>query len=157
MSTEDADRFVAEQGKVGALLDADPMPQSAAGLAAWVRDHPAIGNSPGMRDAVAFLRRPPLPFTVRLGYRVLFQGAVSTLPVRIRRALGLRRHPAAHLAAKAMIRFLRWSLGSSPSWNLALVRVEAPVPQGLFLQPLPTETLDAWNRGDQTGRSSPSR
>ncbi|NIR38145.1 MAG: hypothetical protein GWN79_13930 [Actinobacteria bacterium] len=46
-----------------------------------------------------------------------------------------------------MLRFLRWSLGSSPTWNLALVRVGAPIPDGLFHQPLPTESLDAWNRG----------
>jgi uncharacterized protein (DUF2236 family) len=146
MSEEDADRFVEEQRAVGALLDADPMPATAEALAAWIAEHPEIGDSPGKREAIDFLRKPPLPLTVRLGYRVLFQGAVATMPVSIRRALGLRRHPGAATIAKLMLRFLRWSLGSSPSWKLALVRVGAPIPDGLFHQPLPTETLDAWNR-----------
>lgn len=147
MSEEEADRFVAEQRSVGALLDADPIPDTADSLAKWIADHPEIGDSPGKREAIAFLRKPPLPPTVRLGYRVLFQGAVATMPVPIRRALGVRRHPGAVTVAKLMLRFLRWSLGSSPSWKLALVRAGAPIPEGLFLQPLPTETLDAWNRG----------
>lgn len=147
MTEQDADRFVVEQRSVGALLDSDPMPSTARSLASWIAGHPEIGDSPGKKDAIAFLRRPPLPLTVRLGYRVLYQGAVATLPRPIRRALGVRRHPGAVTVAKLMLRFLRWSLGSSPTWKLALVRVGAPIPDGLFHQPLPTETLDVWNRG----------
>ena len=39
------------------------------------------------------------------------------------------------------MRSLRWALGSSPSWHLALVRAGAPVPDGLFRQPLPPEAI----------------
>ncbi len=144
LGEEDADRYVAEQTRVGALLGADPMPPTAAALGAWLSEHVAVDDSPGLREAIDFLRRPPLEPAIRIGYRVLFQAAVATIPVRLRRTLGLRRHPGAITAGRLMARFLRWALGSSPTWNLALVRVGAPVPEGLFRQPLPIEALDAW-------------
>jgi uncharacterized protein (DUF2236 family) len=132
-----ADRFAAEQVRLGSLLGADPIPPSAESLAQWVAGHPDLGRSPGMADAVRFLRSPPLPWTVRPAYRLLFQAAVATLPLRIRRLLGVRRHPGAILAGRGMTAFLRWALGSSPSWQLALVRVGAELPADRFKQPLP--------------------
>jgi uncharacterized protein (DUF2236 family) len=147
LTPDEADRFVAEQTRVGVLLDADPMPETAPALRSWLEEHAAVGGSPGLQDAVGFLRRPPLRWTVRLGYRVLFQAAVATIPGRIRGTLGLHRYPGAVTAGRWLTRFLRWALGSSPTWNLALVRVGAPVPEGLFRQPLPTEVLDTWGGG----------
>ena len=119
------------------MLDADPLPERATALASWIADHPDVGRSPGMTEAVAFLRSPPLPLVVRLAYRVLYQAAVATLPRRLRRTLGVRRHPGAITVGKLAIRFLRWNLGSSPTWQLSLVRAGAPIPPGLFRQPLP--------------------
>lgn len=141
LGREDADRFVAEQTRIGRLLDADPMPDTAADLAGWIEDHAEAGDSPALRDAIGFLRRPPLPWTIRAGYKVLFVAAGATIPRRLRRMLGLRRWPGAILLGKAAVGFLRWALGSSPSWHLALVRVGAPVPEGLFRQPLPPEAV----------------
>ena len=138
----DADRYVAEQTEIGRLLDADPLPDDAASLSSWIEHHPDVGPSPGMRDAVAFLRKPPLgPFTL-LGYRLLFLAAVATLPERIRRVLGVRKRPGALMIGRLMIRLLRWSLGSSPSWHLALLRAGGEVPPGLFRQPLPVAVPD---------------
>jgi uncharacterized protein (DUF2236 family) len=142
-SPPDADRFVAEQTRVGALLDADPMPATADALSAWLEHHAGAGRSPAMEEAIGFLRKPPLPFTIRIGYRVMFAAAAATIPPRLRRVLGLRRIPGAILAGRAVTRFLRWALGSSPSWHLALIRVGAPVPDGLFRQPLPPEAVGA--------------
>ncbi len=133
LPTADADRFVAEQTAVGALLGADPMPDTAGGLADWLGEHPDAAVSPGMREAVAFLRSPPLPLTVKAAYRVLYQAAVATIPGGLRRQLGIRRHPGARLIGRAAIRLLRWGLGSSPSWQLALIRVGADVPKDRFL------------------------
>jgi uncharacterized protein (DUF2236 family) len=138
----DADRFVAEQTRVGRLLDADPMPSSAAALSDWIAGHADAAGSPGMSEAIAFLRSPPLPLTIKAGYRVMFVATVATLPLRVRRILGVRRRPGAILAGKLISRFLRWSLGSSPSWHLALVRMGAPIPEGRFRQPLPPEALE---------------
>jgi uncharacterized protein (DUF2236 family) len=136
MTEEDADRFVAEQARVGALLDAAPLPTSAADLSSWIVDHPDLGRSPGQAEAIRFLRKPPLPLAVRAGYAGLFAAAVATLPTELRRLLGLVDPPGTELAGRAMVSFLRWSLGSSPSWHLALTRVGAEIPEGLFRRSL---------------------
>ena len=139
LTATEADRFVAEQTQVGALLDADPMPVDADDLASWLDEHAGAAPSPGMAEAIEFLHRPPLRFAVRMGYRVVFAAAVATISPRLRRLLGVRRRPGAIVLGKLLSRYLRWVLGSSPSWHLALIRVGASVPEGLFKQPLPPE------------------
>ncbi len=119
------------------MLDARPLPETAAGLAGWIADHPDVGDSPGMAEAVAFLSNPPLRLGQRIGYRLLAVAAIGTMPDRILRVLGLRRIPGARTVGTAAVRVLRWALGSSPSWRLALRRMGAPEPDGLFVQPLP--------------------
>ena len=143
LTNRDADRFVTEQTRVGALLDANPMPNNSVDLTAWVTDHPEVGPSPGMGDAVAFLRSTPLSPVVKIAYRVLYQAAVATIPQRLGRILGVRRHPGAVVAGRVFVRFLRWNLGGSPSWQLALVRIGAPVPPGMFKQ-APTVPPQGW-------------
>jgi uncharacterized protein (DUF2236 family) len=130
LTEAEADRFVAEQVKVGELLDAAPLPDTEADLAAWVVDHPDIGRSPGMSGAADFLRSPPLPLQVKVGYRILYWAAAATIPRKIRSVLGVRRYPGAILVGKLFTRFLRWALGSSPSWYIALTRVGEPLPDG---------------------------
>ncbi len=142
LTRAEADRFVVEQTAVGRLLDADPLPDSERALSRWLVEHPGIDTSPGLEDAIDFLRSPPLPLLVRFGYTIMFHAAAATLPRPLRRLLGLRRYPGAIVTGKLMSRFLRWALGSSPSWNIALVRSGAPVPSGLFRQPLPVPRAD---------------
>ena len=97
LTETEADRFVVEQSQVGAMLGAAPLPQTAAELHTWVRTHPALAPSPGMRSAVDFLRRPPLPARQRLGYAVLIRGAISTMPPELTGVLGLKARPGARL------------------------------------------------------------
>jgi uncharacterized protein (DUF2236 family) len=137
LTTCEADRFVEEQRAIGRLLHAAEMPDTAAGLSAWIAAHPEIGPSPGLVTAVAFVRNPPLPWHVKIPYRLMVGAAVATLPKRVRRILGLRRIPGARLVGRLIIGALRWALGSSPSWHVALLRVGAAVPPGLFRQPVP--------------------
>ncbi|MDF1595452.1 MAG: oxygenase MpaB family protein [Acidimicrobiia bacterium] len=144
LSPAEADAFVAEQTAVGSMLRADPLPDQAASLSSWLTNHPEAAPSPGMQETVAFLVHPPLSRMQRAGYRLLFNAAVATIPLRLRRMLGVRRLPGSRLVGRGTVATLRWALGSSPSWNLALVRVGAPIPEGLFVQPLPV--------GDPTGR-----
>lgn len=147
LTTEEADRFVAEQAQIGRLLDAKPVPETAAELAHWIRSHEGISSSPGMRDAVEFLTDPPLEGAgLKVGYRVLQAGAVATLPPRLRRVLCLRAGPGAIEATRGIVASLRWAMGSSPSWHLALIRVGAPVPENLFRQPLPVDVRGATGR-----------
>ena len=136
----EADRFVAEQARIGRMLDADPVPAGAAALRHWIEEHPDLGPSPGMRAAVEFLGDPPLDPVQKAGYRLLFMGAVAITPMRIRRILGVRGTPGGGLAGRVAIASLRWAMGSSPSWQLALIRTGCPVPPGLFRQPLPVRS-----------------
>ena len=139
LSVAEADAFVAEQARIGALLGAEPLPSTAADLSGWVEHHPDLGRSAAQDDALAFLRDPPLPAPVRVGYRLLFDAAVATLPPSLQEATGLRPRRTSAAVGRISVGALRWALGSSPSWHLALVRAGAPVPPGRFRQPLPEQ------------------
>jgi uncharacterized protein (DUF2236 family) len=130
----DADRYVAEQCRVGALLGADPLPATARELAGWIAGHPAAARSAAGDEAIRFLRDPPLPPGVRAGYHVLFRAAVATLPDRILRIAGLRARPGDARGGSVAVAGLRWCLGSSPDWQLALARTGAPVPAGVVFR-----------------------
>ncbi|MEX1295068.1 MAG: oxygenase MpaB family protein [Candidatus Limnocylindrales bacterium] len=143
LNDAEADRFVSEQARIGRLLDADPVPETAAELSAWVAEHPAVAPSPGMREAVMFLRQPPLDPAVLVGYQVLASAAVVTVPPRIRAALALRPRPGARYVGLASTRAMRWALASSPRWRQALLRVGAPIDERRFKQKVPFESLEA--------------
>jgi uncharacterized protein (DUF2236 family) len=139
LSTADADRFVSEQAQIGRLLDADPIPETATALRAWVSEHPDIGPSPGMTEAMGFLRSPPLTPVVKGGYLVLAHAAVAIMPPRVREALDVQPTTGAATIGRAASRFLRWALGPSPRWRVALVRVGAEFPDDMFKQKSPFE------------------
>ena len=136
LSVEEADRFVEEQTRIGTLLDAAPLPTTAAELAAWIAEHPALTSTQAQAKAIQFLRDPPLALPVKVGYKLLCNAAVATLPPRIAEVTGLEPAPGAHRIGRSSVASLRWALGSSPSWHVALVRSGADVPAGLFRQPL---------------------
>jgi len=142
LSPAEADQFVREQAAIGRLLDADPLPETAADLSRWVAEHPDVAPSPGMREAAAFLRDPPLDPAVKVAYQVLASAAVVTIPTRIRQTLGLRPRPGAIYVGHASMAAMRWALGASPRWRMALLRAGAPVPEHLFKQKRPFETLE---------------
>lgn len=137
LSPSEADRFVTEQTRIGALLGAEPLPQRASDLRAWILDHPRIARSEAQAAAVEFLRKPPLPRPQRAGYELLLQGALATIPEPLRELLGLRPAPGADATGATMVKALRWALGPSPVWKVALERSGAEVPEGLFRRDLP--------------------
>jgi uncharacterized protein (DUF2236 family) len=126
----DADRYVAEQRRTGALLGADPLPETAGELAGWIAGHPGLAPSAAGREAVAFLRHPPLPAAMRLAYGALLRAAAATLPDRIREITGVTTRPGDLQLGIAAVAALRWCLGSSPDWQVALVRTGAAAPAG---------------------------
>jgi uncharacterized protein (DUF2236 family) len=132
LSTADADRFVAEQTRIGALLGADPLPESAYELRAWVTDHPEVAPSPAMHDVVAFLIDPPLTLGIKVGYSTLLEAAVAITPERLTKTLGVSSKPGGELAGRAAVATLRWALGYSPSWALALKRNGSRIPERVF-------------------------
>ena len=93
LTAEEADRFRSGAGPNREMMGADPLPETAEELMTWVRSHPALGPSPGMRSAVAFLRRPPIPAPQMWGHRLLMQGAVAHHSIRDSQVLDLNPHP----------------------------------------------------------------
>ena len=138
LSPAEADRFVDEQSRIGALLGADPLPRGADELRAWVVGHPALERSEAQAAAVKFLRKPPLKRPQRAGYELLLQGAVATIPQSLRELIGVKPAPAADATGATMVKALRWALGPSPVWKLALERSGADVPEGVFKRELRT-------------------
>ncbi len=139
LSEAAADAYVVEQARLGRLVNAAATPGTRAELARWIAHHPDIGPSPGMRQTVAFLRRPPLPATVQPAYRMLFHAAAATVPSPIADTLGVKRYAWARPTGAALTKALRWSLGASPSWWLALERTGGAIPPGVsFRRPPPT-------------------
>ncbi len=138
LSSSDADRFVAEQTLIGKLFGAAPLPETAKELADWITNHPDRVATKAQANAISFLRNPPLSPPVKIGYRLLFDAALSTIPTDIRSQLEVEPGKRAGEIGKKATGALRWALGASPSWQLALVRCDAPIPAGLFRQPLPS-------------------
>lgn len=138
LTAADADRFVAEQTTIGQLLGAAPLPATASELSQWICEHPALAPSRAQSESVEFLRNPPLALPIRIGYRPLFNAAVATLPSSIAEIVGIDPPSGSETVGRAAVASLRWALGSSPSWHLALTRCAAPIPAGVFKQPLPT-------------------
>lgn len=142
---DDTDRYVVEQATLGSLVKATELPETRAELSRWISTHAEIGPSPGMEQTVAFLRNPPLPYTVLPVYDLLFHAAAAIVPSRIAGILGVKRYIWARPTGDALTRVLRWSLGASPSWWLALERTRSSPPSGVdFLRPPP---IDRSNNG----------
>lgn len=138
LSVADADRFVAEQTRIGKLLGADPLPETAQDLTDWITNHPDRVATQAQASAISFLRNPPLSPPIKIGYRLLYEAALTTITTGIRAQLGVEPGKRAAGIGKNATGALRWALGASPSWQLALVRCDAPIPPGLFRQPLPS-------------------
>ncbi len=147
-----ADGFVSEQTRLGHRLRAMDTPTTRIALSSWIVEHDDIGPSDAMYDTVSFLSNPPLPKAAIVGYRRLFAAAVATIPIPIATILGVSAGRAAIPLGRRATSILRWSLGASPSWLLALDRTNALAPADVtFRRPPPIEGGEAvfnrWKRG----------
>jgi uncharacterized protein (DUF2236 family) len=158
-----ADAFVAEQSRIGALLDprvdlrailGDPsakeelragrlplpmiddgsLPSSVAELSEVLASFaPDLGVNHQGRDALRFLRKPPIPRAARAGYRAMLAGAIGSLTPGLRRALELDRSEAAARAAVARagiaLTLMRLTTGTSPSMEAAYARAHSDAPK----------------------------
>lgn len=141
LTTAQADRFVSEQATIGRLLRADPLPETAAELRRWLVEHPDTEPSEAQARAVEFLWNPPFPAAVRPAYKSLFWAAAATLPPPLRSLLDLEPPPASMVGGRMTVGFLRWALGTSPSWARALARASRTVVETLD-RPVPARPLD---------------
>ncbi len=159
VSHADADRFVEEQSRLAALLDPrvdlsavrrDPaavdalrrgglplplvdegdLPRDVTELEARLAAYEAeLAVGEQGREALSFLRRPPLPRGARLGYRSLFWGAIGSMPAEHRRLHGVplddRRAGLAVRQAGAVLTTMRLAMGRSPAFDAATQRAES--------------------------------
>ena len=85
-----ADAYVAQWAVAGELMGVTDPPRSVAELRSQLAAYDdELTSSRQVQDALAYIKHPPLPRSQRLGYRVLFTGAVATLTPRHRELLGL--------------------------------------------------------------------
>ncbi|KNC19341.1 hypothetical protein AC792_07125 [Arthrobacter sp. RIT-PI-e] len=85
------DRYVAEWSHAGELMGIEDPPRSEAELRVQLAAFDAeLRDSEQVQEVLTYIRRPPLPRSQRLGYRILFAGAVATLEPRHRELLGLK-------------------------------------------------------------------
>ncbi|WP_341395897.1 oxygenase MpaB family protein [Arthrobacter sp. G119Y2] len=126
------DAYVSEWAVAGELMRIDNPPRSEAELRAQMAAYDGeLRDSAYVREALGFLRRPPLPRSQLFGYRVLFAGAVASLEPRHRQMLGLKeprlgpfRIPM-RLPVKAVLGVIRLGLGpQGPSERSARERIE---------------------------------
>jgi uncharacterized protein (DUF2236 family) len=87
-----ADRYVDEWARAGDLMGVASPPHSERELRDQLEAFgPQLRSDQLVKDAVGFIRNPPFAGATNLGYRVIFAGAVSTIPKKYRRMLGVRR------------------------------------------------------------------
>ena len=86
------------------------------------------GAIPEVEAAVAVVREAHRPIT-----------GTSERGCPYQRQLGLSESRWAGKVGRSSVGSMRWALGASPSWQIALTRCNRPIPPGIFKQPLPTK------------------
>lgn len=120
LSTDDADRYVAEQAVIAELFGAEPAARSVAELRAYFTTmRPELTATRDARDTIRFLLAPPLPLVARGPYAVIASAAVTMLPRSVRRALWLPVLPAleplvVRPATTALVRTVDWVMAAHP-------------------------------------------
>lgn len=132
LGSAEADQFVVEQTKVGEMLGASPLPSTASELREWITRHPALAPSPGLRAAIRFLQNPPIPLAQKMGYQVLMNGAITTIPGELTSVLGLTASPGARISSTTLLLGLRRIMKNSPARQAALERCGVPYDPRLF-------------------------
>jgi uncharacterized protein (DUF2236 family) len=89
-----SDAYVREWATAGRLMGVVDPPETVAALRGELDGYRVRGElrrDERVDEVVRFLRTPPFSGSMNLAYRVLFAGAVATIPPELRRLLGLRR------------------------------------------------------------------
>jgi uncharacterized protein (DUF2236 family) len=110
-----ADGYVDEWATAGELVGAPNPPHSEAELRAQLdafRTNGTLRRDARVDEAVRFIRNPPLGDGLSRAYRILFAGAVASIPREYRRLLGLRRSPLPVITATRIVLWIvRKALG----------------------------------------------
>ncbi|MGA1784357.1 MAG: oxygenase MpaB family protein [Pontimonas sp.] len=122
------DRYVREWAKAGELMGYPDPPRSEKELRDTIAAYkPQLRRDERVRDALKFILNPPLPASMKPGYRLLAAGAVASLDNDYREMLGLKKPWWLALPiAAATVRFIGFVLGpESPSMRRARERISA--------------------------------
>ncbi|NYE96210.1 uncharacterized protein (DUF2236 family) [Psychromicrobium silvestre] len=124
-----ADDYVREWAVAGELMEVSKPPRSELELReALAKYDGELRSDERVAEVVAFIRRPPLHPSMRLGYKVIFAAAVETLQPEHRRLLGLRRSRFWWLlkpGVRVLLGIIRLALGRvGPSEQAALRRIK---------------------------------
>ena len=118
-----SDQYVREWAKAGELMGMPAPPRSRAELDAAIAAYlPVLRRDDRVDEAVRWVRRPPLGAGVGPAYRVLFAGAVASLPDQYRELLGLKRPRWPAIALTGMALAVMGRLLGSESSSLAYTR-----------------------------------
>lgn len=89
-----ADQYVREWSKAGELVGVASPPRSEAELIAAMHQFNVDGilkHDERVEETIAFLRKPPLRRSMLPFYRIMFAGAVASIPEEYRHILGLKK------------------------------------------------------------------
>lgn len=123
-----ADQYVSEWSIAGELVGVANPPRSEEELIAALHKFNTDGvlkHDERVEETIAFLRKPPLRRSMMPFYRIMFAGAVESIPEEYRQILGLKKPwwPASWLTG-VILKMLRSLLGpSSTSEDAARTRI----------------------------------
>lgn len=123
--TVDEDDYVEKWGRSVAPLGLTKTPKTFVELEAAIAEFDCLRADELTKRVVSFIKRPPLPISVRPIYALLFAAAVISLPDRYRELLGLKRPPSFVIPlTRFMLVAIRWMIGpESPIEQAALDRL----------------------------------
>ena len=121
LSDEDADRYVAEMGRVAELVELPGamVPRSMADIHDYLGSVEGLQVTPAARDGLRLVLCPPMPLALRPLWGLVTTAAVAILPPYARRMYRVPWFPPAKLPLQAGV------FGLSRLWML--VRPELPV------------------------------
>ena len=121
----DADDYVEKWGRSVAPLGLSKTPKTFEELESAIAGVDCLRADDLTKRVVSFIKRPPLPLSVRPIYALLFAAAVISLPEIHREMLGLKRPPVFVIpATRFMLVAIRWLIGpESPIEQAALDRL----------------------------------
>lgn len=126
------DAYVAQWALAGELMGVQDPPRDVRQLERRIeafRTSGVLRVDERVREALAVIRRPPLPALIRPAYPAIIAGAIATLPDWARRMLELRRPgPASDLATRLVLRGSAHLLGEAPTAREGRRRNEAGRP-----------------------------
>jgi uncharacterized protein (DUF2236 family) len=132
------DTYVREWAQAGELVGVQSPPTSVAEMRGELETLRATGvlrRDERVEQAVRFIRNPPLDKRMMPAYRILFAGAVATIPSEFRKLLGLKRSPLPAVLGTRVVLAAAGALLGTPSHAEKAARRRIARLQGAAVEP----------------------